>query len=366
MNKVPMENSMNAGEVRGPKTEGLWISIDKCLERHRSTIALLLLVAGEIVAVLCFHGYFPLSGGIAVDVVLLALLGVLFLMSLKTRRVKSNLPAIFTKLLSNAVVPRWLGVWYLLLFVMHFSWATDGAIGAITSPTPEAWWQFGIGTVGLIILLIFFPEGRSMKDESPCKVFVSGMSKLSVPKEDGYRQLNLRPLVRILQVVRDEEAPSCEMLILKSDQNTDPGPVLEFLGVDAKSTAAMPHDEKLKLLIRTVAKREFPGKKWIDELEINFTRACNYDDFPQCSGVLMPLIKGLDDSKHRLYFNLTPGTVVVSSLMTLLAIDANRELYYYNQKDGISDEDRLARVEKSQIPLRNLLTQALESQDVGQ
>ena len=40
----------------------------------------------------------------------------------------------------------------------------------------------------------------------------------------------------------------------------------------------------------------------------------------------------LDDASHQLYFNLTPGTGVISSLMMLLAIDGDRKLYYYSQQ----------------------------------
>ena len=41
-------------------------------------------------------------------------------------------------------------------------------------------------------------------------------------------------------------------------------------------------EEQLRALIRTVAKREFPAKKWIATMTVNFTEPQDYNDFPQC------------------------------------------------------------------------------------
>ena len=69
----------------------------------------------------------------------------------------------------------------------------------------------------------------------------------------------------------------------------------------------------------------------------------------------------LDTEDNKLVFNLTPGTTVVSALMTILAIDSQRTLFYYRQGDVPPNTKRLIEVNKSNIPLRNLLSQALES-----
>ena len=68
-----------------------------------------------------------------------------------------------------------------------------------------------------------------------------------------------------------------------------------------------------------------------------------------------------DNDSNVLFFNLTPGTGVVGSLMTLMAIDGDRSLYYFSQDSRLQEDKRLKVVDKSQIPLKNLLSQALET-----
>ena len=75
--------------------------------------------------------------------------------------------------------------------------------------------------------------------------------------------------------------------------------------------------------------------------------------------VIKQLLKK-DDSGHQLIFNLTPGTGIVGALMTLLAIDGDRSLFYYSQDKSLPDTLRIKEVDKSKIPLESLLSQALE------
>ena len=55
------------------------------------------------------------------------------------------------------------------------------------------------------------------------------------------------------------------------------------------------------------------------------------------------------------------GTVTMSSVMTLIAVDGDRDLYYYSQDTNQSECLRMKKVNKSMIPLENLLSQALEN-----
>ena len=86
--------------------------------------------------------------------------------------------------------------------------------------------------------------------------------------------------------------------------------------------------------------------------------------------IIEKYVKLKDDESHELYFNLTPGTGTVGALMTLMAIDGSRKLYYYvpendaNKAIMESEEkksERLKKVDKNSIPLEGLLSQALDS-----
>lgn len=329
---------------------------------YYSWIAIVLLLMAELIAWLALRdnqGHqisLVVASSFIVAIILLMALGLWFHVVF---RVKSTM----TKLLANAIAPSTLGVFYLFVFVIHIGWTSNAVNSIFTDPVngENAWMSFLISIVGIFTLILFFPEGRKFKNREQTTVFVSGLSNISVPYGGNYSKLNLRPFVRVLQHIPDDDG-SCEILVLLSNTEHDVQSVLTFLG-DTTDISAMKLEDQLRLLIKQVARREFPSKKWINDLTINFTAPCDYNDFKRCYDTLASIIEDKDDANHHMVFNLTPGTVTVSSLMTLLAIDGDRELIYYNQDKDLSDEDRLQIVDKTKMPLHNLLSQALEKMD---
>ena len=107
---------------------------------------------------------------------------------------------------------------------------------------------------------------------------------------------------------------------------------------------------------------EFPEKKWIkNHLTITFTEEANYDDIYDCYDKISIPLKERDDVNHKLYFNLTPGTNSAAALMTLLAIDGSRKLFFYKQNVNENEVSKIVEVDKSGIPLSSLLSQTLDS-----
>ena len=307
--------------------------------------------------------------------------------------------AIVTKLLANAVTPSTLGTLYLFMFVIHIGWLTNAVLGWYTVEGDEScrvWISTLVCIGGLFFLIFFFPKGSEQKVNNPQKVFISGISSFSTRQDDLdkmiYDKLNLLPLVKILQLARGDKVIPM-MVILQTDAFKDTAAynnafqrVLELTNPDAipKLKECNGVNEKLKLLIREVAKREFPEwakvgphdmPSFIDKIPIEFTtEACNYSkDFEKAFSIIDEKTKELDDVNHSLYFNLTPGTGIIGSLMTLMAIDGDRHLYYYSQEPMPtlkSDEEKrtfrerqVLSVDKSKVPLQALLSQALEKQD---
>jgi hypothetical protein len=274
---------------------------------------------------------------------------------------------IVTKLLANAVSPQIPGVWYLLSFVVHIGWLADSIMYLYLHfqfELPIVYASIAVCVAGLAVLIVFFPDGHVKKDDNATKVFVSGISNLFKPSER--EKFTLLPLVRVLQEVKDG---NCELLVLYSDFNhigedkvkLGIQGVLEYIGY-TESIDHLTLSQQIEFVIRETAKREFPEKiTMIQKMPINITEPCNYNVFSQCYATLRPWIKRFDDDSHQLAFNLSPGTGVVSSLMTLMAIHAGRDLYYYSQDSSLKDEDRLVTVDKTRVPLHNLLSQALEN-----
>mgnify|MGYP002621946934 CR=1 FL=1 len=325
---------------------------------------------------------------------------------------------IFTKLMANAIAPSRLGAFYLLFFIIHLGWITDGSLNLFKSDnydTNDVLISVYTGCIGLFFLICFFPEGKVDKSKAKRVVLVSGISKLNIKKETykgddidvevGIISLfNLVPLVRFFNLIFYSKQIGVQdvkkLLILSSDvhysrnffanaaiditwfiehgktQNPlfNKDRIREYTDGNGHTTYAYyvvspPNkdlsfedshketDNLLRTIIKIAALQEFPDQEdFINHLQIEFTSSCNYDDFEQCFQNLDVAIKKEDNNQQLLYFNLTPGTGIVGSLMTLFSIDKDRELYFYAQN---SSKELLA-VDKSKLPLENLLSQALD------
>lgn len=365
-----------------------------------SVIVLLVLIVGEVSGILgqqleCDFWYVP----IIVSVVLSFLLAIA---AWKHKHLRPN-SGILANLVSSTISPSWLGIVFLIVFISHFTWWMDVVIEFFkpVSDERDSWYLlFFISSCGLIITGWFFPEGGLIpKDNKTRVVFFSGISLVpsgANGRRIEYCKFNIIPIVRMLQTVFDENGqfkgkPS-KLVILNSDAKenlnvgnsdyeypvltgilTGPNPVgssgfwkkdAEHLSIkktsDDRTTL---REEKLRNIIKDAALIEFPDKKKeIEALDICFTTPCDYDLFEECYTVLDEAVRHEDEPNAQLCFNLTPGTGIVGSLMTLFSIDADRLLFYYAQftSDYRSNHERVQEAKKEKIHLESLLSQALQ------
>lgn len=365
-----------------------------------SVIVLLVLIVGEVSGILgqqleCDFWFVP----IIVSVVLSFLLAIV---AWKHKHLRPN-SGILANLVSSTISPSWLGIVFLIVFISHFTWWMDVVIEFFkpVSDERDSWYLlFGISSCGLIITGWFFPEGGLIpKDNKTRVVFFSGISLVpsgANGRKVEYSKFNIIPIVRILQTVFDEngqfKGKPCKLVILNSDakENLNVGnrdyeyPVLtgtsegpnpvgssgfwkkdaEHLSIKKTSDDSTTlREEKLRNIIKDAALIEFPDKKEeIEALDICFTTPCDYDLFEECYTVLDEAVRHEDEPNAQLCFNLTPGTGIVGSLMTLFSIDADRLLFYYAQftSDYRSNHERVQEAKKEKIHLESLLSQALQ------
>lgn len=139
-----------------------------------------------------------------------------------------------------------------------------------------------------------------------------------------------------------------------------------FYNVDLSLMSKSDNDEYnvfLTLMIRMFALFEFPDNlEFIKNVEVEFTEPCNYNNYPNSFDTMAEFIKKYDNDSCEFEFNITPGTALVSSVMTLLAIDGDKKLYYHEQVQGkpLPAEKAIQPVDKNKLPLENLLSQALD------
>ena len=365
-----------------------------------SVIVLLVLIVGEVSGILgqqleCDFWFVP----IIVSVVLSFLLAIV---AWKHKHLRPN-SGILANLVSSTISPSWLGIVFLIVFISHFTWWMDVVIEFFkpVSDERDSWYLlFFISSCGLIITGWFFPEGGLIpKDNKTRVVFFSGISLVpsgANGRKVEYSKFNIIPIVRILQTVFDEngqfKGKPCKLVILNSDAKenlnvgnsdyeypvltgilTGPNPVgssgfwkkdAEHLSIKKTSDDSTTlREEKLRNIIKDAALIEFPDKKEeIEALDICFTTPCDYDLFEECYTVLDEAVRHEDEPNAQLCFNLTPGTGIVGSLMTLFSIDADRLLFYYAQftSDYRSNHERVQEAKKEKIHLESLLSQALQ------
>ena len=365
-----------------------------------SVIVLLVLIVGEVSGILgqqleCDLWFVP----IIVSVVLSFLLAIV---AWKHKHLRPN-SGILANLVSSTISPSWLGIAFLIVFISHFTWWMDVVIEFFkpVSDERDSWYLlFGISSCGLIITGWFFPEGGLIpKDNKSRVVFFSGISLVPSGgngRKVEYSKFNIIPIVRMLQTVFDEngqfKGKPCKLVILNSDAKenlnvgnsdyeypvltgilTGPNPVgssgfwkkdAEHLSIKKTSDDSTTlREEKLRNIIKDAALIEFPDKKEeIEALDICFTTPCDYDLFEECYTVLDEAVRHEDAPNAQLCFNLTPGTGIVGSLMTLFSIDADRLLFYYAQftSDYRSNHERVQEAKKEKIHLESLLSQALQ------
>lgn len=341
-----------------------------------SWTALILLIAAELMSFGLIQGFWSFGRSWPLGGVILLTLLMAIGKWIKDRSIFKSV--ILTKLLANAISPRPLGTAYLLLFAIHIGWLTNVTM-SLFLPNKDLCGliiNVGVCLFGLFVLTVFFPFAQEKKEEGCIKVFVTGISTIMGKVPNTYAAINIRPLVRILQLAANDE--KSELLILqtedfKKDEENQSNKIYDTLsqlvweegyGLCKEEFMKMELDDRIRQYIRDVAKKEFPEKmSALDNLNIQFSTPCDYNDFKSCFNALNDLIIDKDDARHKLIFNLTPGTKLVSSLITLHAIHGGRDLYFYSQDSKIEDDKHLQPVDKNRIPLHNILSQALETMD---
>lgn len=338
--------------------------------------AFLLIVSGDFLAFAAMRGDWKkwFLGLIIVLVLIFVLWGIGWINGAKFGFKR----LVLSKLLSNAIGLRWLSLLYLTLFVVHVGWLGNvfNSLYSSSALLSEALYSFSVCATVLFFLILFFPDVQPKKIENPTKKFISGISALN------YSLRNLKPLISMLNIT-DEKDTQAELFILHSNYYSDSKQLErinenftnyyaeEVKNLDETTKATYDEElskclditEKLRLLIKIAAMNMFPQKDWIrTNLQITFSKEqADYNSFDKCFYILNKFVKANDNEKNLLYFNLTPGTGIVGSLMTLVSIDGDRSLYYYSQDNSLPDDQRLQIVDKAQIPLQNLLSQALDT-----
>jgi hypothetical protein len=308
---------------------------------------------------------------------------------------------IMSKLLSNAIAPRKLGIAYLFAFVVHIGWITNSTFDILKDECHSCL-PLVVAVVGILILVYFFPDAKSKQGSNPQKVFITGISNFSwrpaLEKNqknkvnlisDQIEGLNMIPLVRMFVKVIGGRTDNCKIVVLLSDAyvkindkiketfaceyegNLVPvANMVKSINIAVGEYEKNNDKDKLEVFLRKVIKAfilytlEIDNEKSqaINNIKIEFTKACDYNNYQNCFDVLDKKIDELEkeSDNNEFIFNLTSGNVVVSSVMTLFSIDPERKLYYYSQDPEVSIDKKVLITEKDRLPILRVLSKIMD------
>lgn len=360
-------------------------------ENRVSGTALSILLIGEICSIVALHCSHAAAWWWLVAASYFLLLVGLSIYSKSKGHHFSFKSVILANLFSNAISPYAIGVVYLISFVIHLGWIVESTTSLFipSESMNDTLPVILISIIGMLSTIYFFPVHRK-NDIIKRHIVITAISKLW--EQADYARFNLIPLVRIFQKVRPQQ-----LIVVVSDDLIKNGYVsptvcvtsaekhgsgrkfdgfkesdngkyeMQLGGIRTRTRDLNLIKADLCQTIKAAARIEFHADadilKSIEECQIRFTDfAADYNNFQDSFSKIKDLAQALDKpGDTKLYFNLTPGTVTMSSVMTLIAVDGDRDLYYYSQEVGLSDDLRMKEVNKSMIPLENLLSQALEN-----
>ncbi|GEM_PF-4692609 len=280
------------------------------------------------------------------------------------------------KFLTNALGMRWIAFAFILAFLVHISWISDVLYQLIVKDS-GSFVQFGFLFLGMIILIIIFPQSNEIRKQIPDDektLLISGISAegFSIRNLDlfvkpflgeqnsGYG--NIQDVVIFLSdyVFQGYRMGRERMLTPEELSDKIRGSLTAMLEVVNKTYLREDFhnvDDLTTLLKDSIWEYDFNRFKDIlgelvlayiktnrphyadKTVKIYFSKMMyDYDNFEECYTNLGALVRDYEKKLSRgtsgTLMHINPGTNILSSVISLYAIKANRSLLYTNQKTG--------------------------------
>jgi len=264
---------------------------------------------------------------------------------------------IVKRFLNNALGLRWLSFVFILAFLVHISLISN-VFYAIVVHNQLVWYTIFIPVIGIIFLCAVFPVknnfGEKDNDKRNKVLLISGISMLSKrsvellfkPFEDYTGYSNIKQMAIILSDGLYKESEGGRKINMKDleDLFSNIGYSPEEIKQNTETYVSCINNDqqvlKLKELLEKVLTRYFtvrfphyPVPKFV--FSQNYY---NYDDFSSCyvgAGEEIKMIeKGFNVYSSKTLIHISPGTSIITGVLSLYGIKANRELVYTTQDDS--------------------------------
>lgn len=269
------------------------------------------------------------------------------------------------RFLSNAFGSRPLNLLFGFIFVMHLSWICDSAYNLVFYDNEVfSFLRLLLAIGGMIGIFIIFPTRKGNKKSIPIEkrtLLVMGLSEIKVGlnKDDPTKiysniEVAIKPFgkykfikkVVILLSENIVKAGDCIDINLIQDHE---GLQKALKNYKEKIVALADSKEKIKgiksiteldeeiiipalrKIIQESIKYYYPQIENVDKIQILFTSSVDYDNFSRCYKVVDEALMRKEEKTASTIINISPGTAIVTSVMSIQAIKGDRQLVYTKQ-----------------------------------
>jgi hypothetical protein len=267
-------------------------------------------------------------------------------------------------LIQNSCRGRWADIMYVLAFLLYLNWLPNITLLCIQENNELSLIRLVVYGIGVFLLVYGKPTFGSCKDSKVEErtVLVSGLSTLSItssgkPNSEAFfmpfdKFPNIEKVEVLLtdaffkgntKVETSKNSSNNTSNSNQSDDNTILGKTLKYKELmkqkvhsdGSVSTADVESTLKTFILECISLKDNYKGK----DVEVIFSEAANYNSFEDCNNKSVQLIKSANKKgqaykDENMVINITPGTSIVSSVMTLNSIKGDRIMVYVDQTTG--------------------------------
>lgn len=325
----------------------------------------------------CFS---PFIVGIAFSFVMVGILGVIIKVNeKKTRLLRPTLKQKILLTITNTCSGSLLDIIVVLMFVGFTAWIPDSVTDYVKNGSVLYLLRPIIYIVALFIMVWIKPVVYvSVKKNEPekRKLLLSGMSSVGL-QHSG--ELNIVPFIKPLEsfcnvstivvLLSDKIFMGAGRLKNDIDNMQELTPTYELLyeyakemcEIEAKIKNMSEYSEGVEKIENNILKKkivldeEIKGQiknvlsRFLTELiflmygktniEIVFSNLVDYNDFDSCNNecytILLSQLRAKQYTDSDIVVNITPGTSIVASVMTINAIKGDRGMIYMNQTNGM-------------------------------
>lgn len=264
---------------------------------------------------------------------------------------------IVKRFFNNALGMKWMSFVFILTFLVHIALISNTCYAVLTS-NQLVWYAVFIPIIGIVFLCAIFPAKNTDGDKTENKknkaLLISGITSISErnmnllfkPFEDYTGYSNIKRMVIILSdglynrnlVTRD--GSFCELKKVLVDLNYD-NTEIERKVLEYDQYMSDLKLFKLKELLHEILEKYFMVKfPQYPKIDIHLTQDYyDYNDFESCYVGIGEVIKNVE-KKYKVFssktlIHISPGTAIITGVMSLYGIKANRELIYTRQDSSI-------------------------------